>query len=152
MSNDRQNEDVGDIEAALGSLTPAPSGIDRDTLMFRAGQASTRHTGRGLPVAAVLMALTTAVLGGALLMRPAPRVTERVVYVQLERPQTAQVGRVTPEEMDRLAERGRAWAEYVELRRRVSAEGPDALPTAEPAESSAPLGLQDILLSSGGSI
>ncbi len=36
------------IEAALGSLVPARSRIDRDLVMFRAGQASVRPSRLGL--------------------------------------------------------------------------------------------------------
>jgi hypothetical protein len=43
MSQERLNDDLAAIEAALCSLTPASSGIDRDRLMFLAGRASARR-------------------------------------------------------------------------------------------------------------
>ena len=100
-------------------------------------------------MAAAAMALVAAVLGGALLTRPAPRVEERVVYVPVEQPQAPAYPGVRRAE--RSAARGYAWASYVELRRKVFAEGLDALPSPEPAETTAPLSLHDILLESGES-
>ena len=46
MSEERLNGELAAIEAVLGSLTPAPSGIERYQLMFLAGRASaiTRRT------------------------------------------------------------------------------------------------------------
>jgi hypothetical protein len=40
MSEERLNDELAAIEAALCSLTPAASGIERDRLMFLAGKAS----------------------------------------------------------------------------------------------------------------
>ena len=40
MSEERVSGELAAIEAVLGSLTPAPSGIVRDRLMFLAGRAS----------------------------------------------------------------------------------------------------------------
>ena len=40
MSENRINDELAAIEAALGNLTPAASGVGRDRLMFLAGRAS----------------------------------------------------------------------------------------------------------------
>jgi hypothetical protein len=40
MSEERLNDELAAIEAALCSLTPAASGIERDRLMFLAGKAA----------------------------------------------------------------------------------------------------------------
>jgi hypothetical protein len=40
MSEERLNDELAAIEAALSDLTPARSGIERDRLMFLAGKAS----------------------------------------------------------------------------------------------------------------
>lgn len=149
MSSHNADEDLRGLETALGFLRPAPSRVNRDTLMFRAGRASVRARGWGWPVAAAAIALVAAVLGGALLERPAPGVEERVVYVPVEQPQAPAYPGLR--RADRLAARGYAWASYIELRRRVFAEGLDVLPSPEPAETTAPLSLHDILLDSGGS-
>jgi hypothetical protein len=43
MSQERLNDELAAIEAALCSLTPGASGIDRDRLMFLAGRSSTKR-------------------------------------------------------------------------------------------------------------
>jgi hypothetical protein len=59
MSQERLNDELAAIEAALCSLTPAASGIDRDRLMFLAGKtAGNRGTRRRL--AATFWPLATA--------------------------------------------------------------------------------------------
>ena len=40
MSEKRINEELSAVEAALASLKPAPSGVDRDRVMFLAGRMS----------------------------------------------------------------------------------------------------------------
>jgi hypothetical protein len=44
MSQERLNDELAAIEAALCSLTPAATGCDRDRLMFLAGRASAKGT------------------------------------------------------------------------------------------------------------
>lgn len=46
MPEKRLNDELAAIEAALGSLRPAPSSVRRDRLMFLAGQASVQTTPR----------------------------------------------------------------------------------------------------------
>ena len=67
MSQKRLNDELAAIEAALCSLTPAASGIDRDRLMFLAGRASARHHGRKIlwptaTAASLLLAVTFGIL------------------------------------------------------------------------------------------
>ncbi|KPK72024.1 MAG: hypothetical protein AMJ79_16070 [Phycisphaerae bacterium SM23_30] len=75
-----------ELENALQSLQPAPVGIERDRLMYRAGQVSGRRRNLVWPtVAAVLAALLTV----SLAYRPAAPPTEtieRIVYVPVEKP------------------------------------------------------------------
>ena len=40
MSQEPLNPDLAGVEAALAGLRPAPSALDRDRLMFLAGQAA----------------------------------------------------------------------------------------------------------------
>ena len=73
------------VAAALQSLKPAQSRLDRDLVMFRAGQASMRGASRrpwGLRLVAAGLAF--AALGEGLLLarRPAPEVVERVVAIR----------------------------------------------------------------------
>jgi hypothetical protein len=44
MSEKRINEELAAVEAALASLKPAISGVDRDRVMFLAGRASVTYT------------------------------------------------------------------------------------------------------------
>jgi hypothetical protein len=84
--------ELSPIESALGSLVPARSRIDRDRVMFLAGQAAARPSTSGrrawLSIAASLLLIA---LGEAALLarRPPPRVVERVVVVH--EPATAPV-------------------------------------------------------------
>ena len=70
------------VEAALEALAPARSRIDRDRLMFQAGQASAQRVQRGrraLIALNVTLALATAGEAALLARRPAPLVVETVV-------------------------------------------------------------------------
>jgi hypothetical protein len=73
------------IESALGSLVPARSRVDRDLVMFRAGQASVRRSRSG-PRAwnAIAASLAIIALGEGVLLayRPPPRIVEKVVVVR----------------------------------------------------------------------
>ncbi len=135
MSDQYDDREMIDLENALSSLSPAPSGIDRDGLMFQAGQSSARRRGRIWPLGAAALAGAAIVLGAALVARPAPTVTERVVYVPIERPRTPPyvsaargAGTGGPEQAPVM--------DYFALRAKVLAEGLDALP--EPQTSRRP--------------
>jgi hypothetical protein len=73
------------IEAALGSLVPARSRIDRDLVMFRAGQASVRPSRTGLRAwNAIAASLALIAFGEGVLLahRRPPQIVERVVVVR----------------------------------------------------------------------
>jgi hypothetical protein len=77
--------ELSGIEDALGSIAPAPSRLDRDRLMFRAGQAANRPSPFGQRLWVAIAASTGLVaLGEAALLarRPHPQVVERVVVVR----------------------------------------------------------------------
>ncbi len=69
MQEERLTPPERELEATLGGLTPAPPTLDRDGLMFRAGQASMRRRTRGWQGLAAALALTTTV---SIMLRPAP--------------------------------------------------------------------------------
>lgn len=74
------------IEEALGALSPSRGRLDRDRLMFRAGQVSHRPTapGRwGWPAVAGVLAVVALGQAVALRARPASRVVDRVVVVRV---------------------------------------------------------------------
>lgn len=87
MSNEQSaiDPELTAIEAALGSLVPAQSRIDRDLVMFRAGHAaacSPSRGGRGWIACAACLLLIALGEGVLLAHRPEPRVVERVVVVR----------------------------------------------------------------------
>jgi hypothetical protein len=81
-----------EVEAALKSLAPAPNRVDRDLVMYRAGQASARTASQGrrawMATAAGLALLAT-VEAALLACRPGPTVVERVVLVHEPAPAAA---------------------------------------------------------------
>jgi len=108
-----------ELENALSSLKPAALNLDRDKLMFRAGQSSARRQNFAWPAVAVLLAV---MLGASLLYRP-PAQTERIVYV----PQPATPDNTYSSLMVET-ERPPRSAQYIHLRDKILAEGMDALP------------------------
>jgi hypothetical protein len=73
------------IEASLGSLVPVRSRIDRDRVMFRAGQASARPSTWGPRAWKVIAATLALVAGGEaalLASRSSERIVEKVVGVR----------------------------------------------------------------------
>jgi hypothetical protein len=73
------------IEAALGALVPARSRLNRDLVMFRAGQASVRSSRSGLRAwTAIAASLGLIALGEGVLLahRPPPQIVEKVVVVR----------------------------------------------------------------------
>jgi hypothetical protein len=85
--------DLTPLESALASLMPATVRVDRDRLMYQAGQASAQAeaTTAGVqprawlwPTAAAGMSTVAAALFVLLVVRPQPAVVERIVYVPAE--------------------------------------------------------------------
>src|SRR5258708_7360012 len=79
MSN--EPTDLSAFQQHLAEVAPHPGRLERDALLFAAGQAAGRR-GRFWPALAAALALVSAGLGTTLLLRP-PRVVEveRVVTV-----------------------------------------------------------------------
>ena len=85
MSQIPNNPELNAIAASLGSLEPARSRIDRDLVMFRAGQASVRPSPwRRGAWNAIAASLALVALGEGVLLahRPSPQVVERLVAVR----------------------------------------------------------------------
>ena len=85
MSHVPSDPEVTAIESALRALVPSQSALDRDRLMFRAGQASARSrflTRWAWPSIAATLAIVAAGEGALLATRPEPRVVERLVIVR----------------------------------------------------------------------
>jgi hypothetical protein len=135
------------LEAALASLTPAPGRIDRDRLLFRAGQASVTRRRWLWPASTGLMASAAATLCFLLLARPDPAPVERVVFVRVEPPEapapkTASSPPASRETAPSLAAEDTAGAtqvSYFRLQDQVLRWGLDALPSPPPAAVTEPL-------------
>jgi hypothetical protein len=74
------------LEAALAALAPMPGRVDRDTLLFRAGQASVQGRGWIWTSATAALGLLAVTLGALLIYAPAPPPMERIVYVPIQQP------------------------------------------------------------------
>jgi hypothetical protein len=89
MSEPLQDGTLTDLETALRGLRPA-AGLQRDQLMFRAGQLSASRRVWLWPVSAAAMTAVAASLVTVLVIRPQPQEVERVVFapVQMQTPAT----------------------------------------------------------------
>ena len=112
-----------ELEAALGGLAPARSGINRDQVMFCAGRASARRRNRlwqGLSSTLAILLLISLVSRSQPGPLEPPR--EMIVHHTLERP-SRPAARV---DEDRLE----AFRQYVRTRRAVLDRGVDAIPAS----------------------
>src|SRR5262245_28318706 len=85
MSQEPNDPDLNAIAASLGSLEPARTRIERDLVMFRAGQASVRPSRlrrRHWNVIAASFALLALGEGVLLAHRPPPQVVKEVVVIR----------------------------------------------------------------------
>lgn len=133
MNDEERREGLEDVEAALASLRPVGS-LDRDRLMFRAGQLSARRRSLAWPAATLAMAMVAVALSAVLLGRPGATPSERIVYVPVRETRYVR----EPAVAGTVKVPAAPWpdaARYLELRRRVLSEGMDALPAWEPADS-----------------
>jgi hypothetical protein len=88
MSDQSHNPALNALESKLTSLTPLPSALDRDYLLYHAGRASVRGSGWFSRAVTGFLLLVTAGLSLALLVRPVqrpePQVIEKIVRVPAE--------------------------------------------------------------------
>jgi hypothetical protein len=75
------------LEDALRDLLPRAASVDRDAVLFRAGQVAGPRRWFW-PCATAATSAAAVVLGVLLALRPAPAVIERVVYVEKPGPDT----------------------------------------------------------------
>jgi hypothetical protein len=76
---------LSDLEKLLAALPPRPTTLDRDNLLFRAGQASMRRSWVW-PLAAVGMSVATGCLAMILVLHPLPEPVIQIVRVQVPVP------------------------------------------------------------------
>jgi hypothetical protein len=75
-------KELSDLEKLLAALPPRPTTLDRDHLLFRAGQASMTRSW-AWPVAAVATSVAAGCLAMVLVLRPLPEPVVRIVQVQV---------------------------------------------------------------------
>jgi hypothetical protein len=154
-----ENPDLSRLEAALKGLVPAPAHLDRDRLLFRAGQLTAPRMRWRWPAAAAALAFVAGALGTALTFRPSPTVIVQHVYHERQ-PAPAPAPVESPEQSpapdpeppvppDPVVARGPQPGGYLQMRNQVLRWGVDALPPPPPAERgparSRPLpGLRDL--------
>ncbi len=99
-----RDPELNAVESALGSLTPAPVRLDRDRVMFRAGQvrATVRTTAtQRWAWPAIAASLAAVALGEGIMLnnRPDPtsRVVERLVVVREPAPESPPTPEPPPE-------------------------------------------------------
>lgn len=133
MSQEPLNPQLAGVEAALAGLQPARSALDRDRLMYLAGQAAGHRRARraawigaGTSLAATLAAC---VLGAALVQRLGSErdlQTANVPATQLAQPGVSSWAANPPESRD-------GDASYLELRQLVLTRGVEAMPEIAPS-------------------
>ena len=139
MSESTSDPKLAALEKSLTALVPVPGRIDRDQLLFRAGQASVRTRPWLWPTSTALLAVVATVLGTALVMRPAPAPVDRIVYVPVPQPagmssaptSSAVVSTTSPGALSSIGDAGNLWAsstEYLQQRNQAIRWGVEALP------------------------
>ena len=112
MSNEHSpvpiDPELNAVAAELMAITPARSRLDRDRVMFLAGQASRPASGgrRFWHAAAACLGLIASAEAALLAHRPAPRVVEKIVVVREPAAPIPEVGEVdrVPDPFPVLAE------------------------------------------------
>lgn len=89
--SEHPEKELSELEQALRALEPAPSAINRDQLMFKAGRASAlAPPGRGWQIATVCASATALCLALILALRPIPDPQVRFVTLAPPLPEIAQ--------------------------------------------------------------
>lgn len=163
MSDQAYDPGLAPLEAALAALAPTPARMDRDRLMFWAGQATPARRSWLWPCTTAALAAVNLALCGTLLLRPAPQPLERVVYVPTEvrrpapAPPSSPVVSLRPPLEDGVpwldpapwvAAESEGWQpelSYYKLQQHVLRWGLDGLPQPHPAEQ--PESLEEFLKS-----
>jgi hypothetical protein len=144
MSSERHHAELTALAQALATLAPATGQLDRDQLLFRAGQVSLGRRAWLWPSVAAVLALLLGAAGLSEVLRPAPQHVQCIVYQRVEpslspaalwaNRQSAHPDAALPavEEPDRKADP----SSYLHLQRLVLAWGTEALPNPLAAGSS----------------
>jgi hypothetical protein len=146
MSESLHDPRIEAVEAALSALAPLPAPIDRDRLLYRAGQVSMAKGRWAWPGATAVLALVAVTLGVALCLRPAPQPIIHIVHVAVREPVPVAPAVAerppAPEEADATTgvdrERWLAQADHLKLREQVLRWGLDVLPNPPPGPALEP--------------
>ncbi|HWG45226.1 MAG TPA: hypothetical protein VN688_20850 [Gemmataceae bacterium] len=137
MSERSEDLELTGLESALRGLQPQVETLDRAVLMYRAGRASAR--GWGWPLATLGATTLAIVLGILPLIRPAPVVVERIVYLPAPQPQPpapTPEESVTPSTPDSIVVEpldASPRSRYLRMQEQVLRWGLDGLPMPPPA-------------------
>jgi hypothetical protein len=157
MSLDSHDPDLLGLEAALAALVPMPGQVNRDVLLYRAGQASVRGRRWDWPWTTAALGLVAGVLAVIVVFRPAPPPVERVVVVTIREPAPPAPPSADPTLPPPAAESspgdeiaGGGSLNYVQLQKQVMRWGLDGVPSMPEAPPSfEPPVTRDSLLGAG---
>ena len=135
--------ELTDIEAALGALAPSRSRLDRDRLMFRAGQAARRPPTVRWAWPSIAAALAIVALGEAVALRQRPRprdfeglpVAQKPAQPNPKEPAPAPVVILVQTPMDPHPAVAPMLMGYEQLRSQILRLGIDSLPEPTPLAS-----------------
>src|SRR5207253_10879014 len=86
MSSETHDPELASLAAGLAKLAPSAGQLDRDQLLFRAGQASAGQRGWLWPGMAAFLAFAVGAVGFSDLFRSAPQHVQCVIYQRVEPP------------------------------------------------------------------
>jgi hypothetical protein len=86
MPEESNNPELASVAAALASLAPSAGRLDRDQILFRAGQASAPRSRGPWPALCAALAAAAVVLGVFAVRQREPRTIERIVLVPKDVP------------------------------------------------------------------
>jgi hypothetical protein len=155
MSESTSDPKLAALEKSLTALVPVPGRIDRDQLLFRAGQASVRTRPWLWPSSTALLAVVAVALGTALAMRPVPAPVERIVYIKVLQSETpseptpsAIVESPSSGTVSSIGDDRNLWAgagEYLQQRNQAIRWGVESLPPGPSATSSQTPSVESLL-------
>jgi|SRR6516162_9191716 len=87
MSEQTHDPELAAVASALASLAPSSGRLDRDQLLFRAGQRSVPRGRWFWPASSAALGVLAIALGVLASRRPAPEVLDHIVYVQAPAPE-----------------------------------------------------------------
>jgi hypothetical protein len=141
MSEPIHDPQLKAVEAALTRLSPPPPALDRDRLMFQAGQASRPPRSVLWPASTAALAVVCVGLATALVLRPGPHEVIIVKEVLVPSPNPQAPASAADNYVSH-----QAWTEYQHLQEQVLRHGLDGLPEPTPdAASPRPDPLDDLL-------